>query len=264
MLRTTEGTVVHVNEYKEHDRIIRVFSPDMGVITITVKGAKKQTSSAYSCTQLFACARFCFNERGGRYYLNSCEPKKIFYSLSGDMQKMSLASYFAQIVEHSVTESQTAHDVYRLYMNCLYMIAERSADTDFIKFIFEMRFTADIGMMPGLLGCADCYTNEGDLYFLINEGLVLCEAHMRTRAKCEGPNAIKISSGMFEAIRFVCLSELDKIFNFKLSEEALQTLGKVSERYCSAQLHRWFPTLEYYKSITKEYKMLDEKETKNE
>ena len=159
MLTTTEGTVISLREQGDNDRIIKVLSPEKGLIEITVKGAKKQNSSGNAASQLFACSRLCYNERKGRYYLNSSEPVKTFYGLRLDMKKLSLASYFSEIISYTVTEGQSARDIYRLFMNCLYMLSEKDVSCEFVKFIFEMRITADLGLMPGLLGCAEC---DGD------------------------------------------------------------------------------------------------------
>ena len=228
MLITTVGAVISVRDVGDNDRFITVLSPDMGLVEISVKGAKKLGSGNNASTQLFACSKFCFRERSGRYYLNSSEPVKIFYGLRLDMQKLALASYFSEIITCAVTAGQTANDIYRLFLNSLYMISEKEADCDFIKFVFEMRVSADLGMMPGLLGCDECYRSDVPLYFLIKQGIFLCDEHMQTRVLYPNKYNIEITPGMFEAIRFVCLSELDRIFSFRLSEDALKNLGKIS------------------------------------
>ena len=250
MLITTVGAVISVRDVGDNDRFITVLSPDMGLVEISVKGAKKLGSGNNASTQLFACSKFCFRERSGRYYLNSSEPVKIFYGLRLDMQKLALASYFSEIITCAVTAGQTANDIYRLFLNSLYMISEKEADCDFIKFVFEMRVSAALGMMPGLLGCDECYRSDVPLYFLIKQGIFLCDEHMQTRVLYPNKYNIEITPGMFEAIRFVCLSELDRIFSFRLSEDALKKLGKISELYAQEHFERHFRTLDFYHSIS--------------
>ncbi len=247
MLHTIEGTVISVREQGDSDLILKVLSPEMGLIEITAKGVKKANASGRAAAQLFACSKLCFNESKGRYYLNSNEPKRIFYGLRTDMKRLALACYMAEIVSYTVTEGQSAEDVYRLFMNCLYMISDRSASTDFIKYIFEMRITADLGLMPGLLGCYYCYTGES-LYFLIDRGIFICKDHIRG-SDINGKNIVSVTEGMLEAMRFVCLSEIDNIFNFRVSDEALERLGNISERYIEEQFDRHFSTLSFYKNI---------------
>lgn len=250
MLITTQGVVISVRDAGDNDRYITVLSPEMGLIDISVKGAKKLSSGNNASTQLFACSKFCFRERSGRYYLNSSEPVKIFYGLRLDMQKLALASYFSEIISCAVTSGQTAKDVYRLFLNSLYMISEKSADCAFVKFVFEMRVTADLGMMPGLLGCDECIRSDIPLFFLIKQGIFLCDAHMQTRVLYPNKYNVEVTPGMFEALRFVCLSELDRIFSFRLSDKALKALGEISELYAQEHFERHFKTLDFYKSVS--------------
>ncbi|MCM1523052.1 MAG: DNA repair protein RecO [Ruminococcus sp.] len=249
MLITTEGAVISVRDLKDNDCFITVLSPKMGLIDITVKGVKKLGSGNTAAVQLFAAAKFCFNERGGRYYLNSSSPVKIFYGLRLDMQRLALASYFAEIIRWTVTSSQSANDIYRLFLNSLYMLSEKRADCGFVKFVFEMRITSELGHMPYLMGCRECFCFDKPLYFLINKGIFLCSEHFDPNSLPE-VSAPLLTRGMFEALRFVCLSEPEKIFSFKLTEDALQRLGEISEMYLREQLERRFKTLDFYKQMT--------------
>lgn len=249
MLITTEGAVISSRDEGENGRYIKVLSPDMGIIDIQAKGAKKLGSGNNASTQLFACSRFCVKERSGRYYLNSSEPVKTFYGLRTDIKKLSLASYFAQVITYTVTAGQSARDIYRLFLNCLYMLSEKDAECSLVKFVFEMRLVSELGMIPQLLGCRECYKSDRELNFFIRHGYFLCGEHMDSGDETVKSKIIPLSPGMFEAIRYVCLSEPGRLFSFKLSEKALETLGRISESYLQEQIERHFDTLDFYRSI---------------
>lgn len=251
MLTTTRGVVIGVREQGDNDRIVKVLSPDTGVIEITAKGAKKQNSSANASTQLFACADFCFNERKGRYYLNSSSVKRIFYGLRLDVCKVALASYMAQAAGYAVTENQTAGDAYRLFMNSLYMLSERDAECSLVKLVFELRLTAVLGMLPNLLGCAECFKFENtELTFIVNRGIFLCGEHLDGCRRGEDI-CVAVSRGIFDAMQFICLTDMKNIFNFKLSDKAKETLGFICEKYFLCMMGRGFNTLDFYKDISK-------------
>ena len=250
---TTDAVVISRREAGDSGFYLTVLSPDMGLLDVTVRGAKKYGASNSAASQLFSCSRLCLSQSKGRYYINSSEPVRSFYGLRLDMQKLALASYFAQIVSHTVTENQTANDVYRLFTNSLYMLSERSAPCGFVKFVFEMRICADLGLMPGLIGCADCYRTEPKMYFLIKEGILLCPKDAHIRVVYDSPDNVMLTAGMIEALRHVCLSEMEKIFSFRVSDEALVRLGDVSERYICYHMGRHFDTLDIYRSLQSGY-----------
>ena len=246
---TTDAVVISRREAGDSGYYLTVLSPDMGLVDVTVRGAKKYGASNSAASQLFSCSRLCLSQSRGRYYINSSEPVNSFYGIRLDVEKLALASYFAQIVRYAATENQTARDVYRLFTNSLYMLSDRSAPCAFVKFVFEMRLAADLGMMPQLLGCADCYRTEPKMYFLIKDGILLCPHDAHIRVVYDAPDNVMMTAGMIEAMRFVCLSDMERIFSFRVSDEALAVLGDVSERYIAVHLDRHFDTLDFYRSL---------------
>lgn len=259
MLTTTPGVVIGMREQGDNDRIVKVLSPDMGVIEITAKGAKKQNSSANASTQLFACSDFCFNERKGRYYLNSSRVSRIFYGLRLDVCKVALASYMAEIISYAVTENQTARDSYRLFMNSLYKLSETDTGCGVIKAVFELRLTAVLGMLPGLLGCAECYRFDGvELSFIINRGIFLCGEHL-PGLRQSGDICIPVSRGIFDAMQFICLTDMKRIFSFTLPGKSMKRLENICEKYFLCQMGRGFKTLDFYRNISGEIPRDDDK-----
>ena len=247
---TTDGVVIGKHDQGDNGWYLKVLSPDLGLIDVSARGQKKQGASNSAAVQLFACSTMCLNDRGGRYYLDSSRPKMLFYHIREDVQLLSLASYFAQLISFTVTENQTARDIYRLLANCLYMLSERSAGAEFIKFIFEMRLCTELGMIPGLLGCADCYRTESTMYFDIPDGIFLCREHFLERGLPGSGDTVEITAGMLEAMRYVCLSSQEKLFCFNTPHSTMSTLSRISERYVRYRLERDFPALDFYYSVS--------------
>ena len=89
---TTNGIVIREKNFGENDKFIDILTDNYGVIEIMVKGSKKINSQNSSSTQLFAYSKFCLESKKDKYYLNSCEPIKIFYDIRLDIDKLSLVS----------------------------------------------------------------------------------------------------------------------------------------------------------------------------
>jgi DNA repair protein RecO (recombination protein O) len=99
------------------------------------------------------------------------------------------------------------------------------------------------GYMPSILACAKCATYETDLmYFDTMNGLIYCE-------NCGVAGSTPCPKNVITAIRFVCLTEPKKIFSFSLSEDNLNLLSEISEKYLLSRLQRNLPTLTFYKGL---------------
>ncbi|MCR5807579.1 MAG: DNA repair protein RecO [Oscillospiraceae bacterium] len=240
----TDGIVLKRTEAGDSGFYLKVLSPVYGTIDVTARGAKKQGAKNSAASQLLACSGMSLSVSKGRYYLESSEIINSFYNVRLDVVKLSLAAYFSQIILTVCTENQSAQDIYRLFTNSLYMLGKDDTDPEFIRFIFEMRIMGDIGFLPRLLGCAECYRTEPIMYFSPKSGIFLCPDHLGDKH-----GFIGLSASAMEAMRYVCLKDMEHLFSFRLSEKALRTLTQISEKYIILQLDREFDTLSYYKRI---------------
>jgi len=247
LLITTDGTVISRREVGDSDVFVTILTPDYGLIEVSARGAKKYTAKNGGAVQLFSAAKYCISERNGRYYLDSSEIICLFYDIRTSVEKLALASYFADVIRYSATQGQTARNIYRLYMNTLHFLANGQRSCDFLKFVFEMRMASEIGLLPELIGCADCYRYEGvRLYFDIPQGKVFCREHLKRRGGAPCADVIEISSGQLEALQFACLAQMDRLFNFRVADKALNVLCYISENYLIRHFDHRFKTLDFY------------------
>ena len=245
---TIVGIVIKERPVGEQDKFIDVLTSNDGVIEITVKGARKINGKNSSSSQLFAYSRFCIQLRSDRYYLNSAEPICIFYGLRNSIEKISLASYFSEIVKCSVGNQNDENDILRLLLNTLHFLENDSRDKNLLKCIFELRFLTEIGLMPDILCCSVCGEFEPQkIVFLVRDGNFCCAGCFE--GDLENPDFVSANAAVLHAVRHIVLSDFKRLFNFKISETALKKLSEFSERYTIEHLDRNFRTLEFYKSI---------------
>ena len=247
MLITNDGVVISERDTGENDRIIEILSAEYGIVEISVKGARKITGKNNSSTQLFAYSDFCYNERGGRYYLNSSEPIHIFYNIRLDMKKLALACYFAELVKYTTTAQQSAKDISRLMLNTLHFLSEGTRSCEFLKSVFEFRLMSEIGLLPQLIGCRECYCYESDeMYYIVNKAMLLCGNHFSGE---ENYYNIRLTPSLLHTMRFICLAEMERLFNFKISDKTQSKLNEITEKYILTHLSARFKTLEFYKTL---------------
>jgi len=247
MLFTTEGIVIRERFVGENDKYIDVLTKSLGIIEVSVKGVKKMNSKNSSSTQLFSYSKFCFAKRGEKYYINSSEPIKVFYDLRLDLNKLALASYFAEVIKFSVVSEEPAEVVLRLFLNTLHYLASGERTSSFLKIIFELRLLTEIGLMPDLIACKNCLEYSSDnMYFFISEGIFMCEDCF---GGFENENIIKINKSNLHTMRYIIFSEYEKLFNFKISKSSQDKLLNITEKYLICHLNREFKTLKFYKSL---------------
>ncbi len=244
-MTTLEGIVLKERTVGEQDKFIDILTKEKGLIELSVKGARKINGKSSSSTQLFAYSKFCYNESKGKFHLNSAEPIHIFYGLRNSLTAISLASYFADILRFSTVSLTDSGNVLRLFLNTLHFLENDLRNETMLKAVFELRLMAETGFMPDIICCRSCGSFEPkEIYFSLKDYCFRC-------CECSyiDENSIKLTISELSAIRHIVLSDFNRLFNFRLSDESMCRLAGFSELYILSQLERNFNTLDFYKSL---------------
>lgn len=240
------GVVLKERAFGENDKFIDILTKERGIIELAAKGSRKINSASGSSSQLFAYSRFCISQKGERLFLSSAEPIHIFYGLRNSLSKVSLASYFADVLRFCIGEDTDIGEIMRLFLNSLYYLENEQRSEAMLKSVFELRLMSEIGFMPAVTACRECSAFEPlKLYFSAEDGSFVCQ-------DCAGGSAaglIKAELPLLRAVRHIVLTPQEKIFNFKISDRVQEKLSEFSELYMTTHLERDFSTLSFYKSI---------------
>lgn len=246
MMTTTKGVVIAERSFGDTSKYIDILTGDMGIVEVVVTGAKKLTGQTVSATQMFAYTNFCLSDYKDKFSIDSAEPIDIFYGLRTGLEKVALASYFAEVLSYAVMNEQKTENILRLLLNTLHFLANDKRDLSMLKSIFEMRLMAETGFIPALLGCENCKLYEAEkMFLLIDDGLIYCESCFEKPAD---KFFVEMDIPTLSAIRHIALSDFSKLYNFKVSPACQSRLSYITENYLLYHLGRNFKTLNFYKS----------------
>lgn len=242
---TTLGLVLRETEYQDHDKLLTVLTKDRGKMTFRARGVKQKSSRLKSGCQLLAFSEFTVFENRGFCTVNEAVPKEMFIPLRTDLERMALASYFAQVTEVLAQENDPDPELLSLCLNSIYALAYLAKSPTVVKAVFEFRAACQAGYMPQLSGCATCGRTEPDR-FCVSAGTLLCSG---CAASGDVGIRLPITPGMVAAMRHIASCEARALFSFRMGEDAAKQLSNLTETYLLTQLERGFFTLDFYKSL---------------
>lgn len=243
MLITVKGIVIRERSIGERDKYIDILTDTMGIIEVSAKGTKKLTGKNAAASALFTYSTFCLEERKGKYYINSSAPITSFYAVGQDLEKLSLAVYFTEIIRFAASTEEDCGEVQRLLLLSLFYLCKEKSSCEIIKSAFELKLMCIIGFMPDAEACIGCGRLE-DLYgFSIENSGLLCSNC------CSEKNCVPVTASCVKAIRHIIYSETDRVFSFSLVGKSLEQLIYISENYVRFHLEHSFKSLDYYYSI---------------
>ena len=245
MYLTIQGLVLRVTAYNDNDALLTVLSRDQGKLTLKARSLRRKNSPLIAPCQLLAYAEFTVFEYRGMYTINEAHSIELFQPLRKDLQKLSLATYFAQIAELISQEDMPNPELLSLLLNCLYALSKLNLPEKLIKASYELRCACLAGYAPELSGCYRCGCTTCDR-FDISEGYLECST---CRRPGEGGIHMPVTAGVLDAMRYICACESKRLLSFSAGEDTLEILSQLTESYLSTQLERGFSSLDFYKSL---------------
>ena len=262
-MRLTEvkALVIRTTDLSESDRLIRLYSDRLGVISAYANNSRSLKSRYMAAAQLFCYGNYVLYQRGDKYWVREVELENNFFGLRSSITKTALASYFCDVLSEAGTTDPDV-PLLRLILNSLYALEKDLSSERRIKFCFEMRAAASLGFMPDLSGCSECGNDEGELYLDVLGGICTCRecrayaasARREGTVITEGEEARRpvliLSPGVRAALRYVMECPIERIFSFRVSESDEEALCVCAEQYLLHHLGRGFDTLKFYKEVS--------------
>ena len=241
MKLNTDGLILKSKKTGESNRLVTVLTRDLGVVNAFANGAAKIAGKSASATETLCYSTFTLSENKGTYTLSEAVPVEVFFELRNDIERLSLAQYFCELVMNLAVEGEDASELLRLTLNSLYLLAKDLRPMLFIKAVYELRVMTAAGFMPDLGGCCVCEKADIDEpMFNINDGVVACSG-------CG--TGIAVGRGVLAAMRHICSCDFDRIFSFEIGENSLKKLADITEKYVIDHCSKRFTALDFYNNL---------------
>ena len=239
---STQGLVLREVNYKESDKILTVLTAEGGKRTVKARGCRRKGSPLAASAQLLVYSDMTLFEYRDHFTLNEAESLQQFWHMKSDVVKLSLASYFAEVMEAVAVEGRPDPAALSLILNALYALDQLNKPLALVKAAYELRLMCLAGYEPLVDACAVCGVSEPEMpRFHLTEGVLHC-------ASCrvgEGDD-LPLTPGAVAAMRHIVYGNPKRLFSFQADGDSLARLGRACEQFLTTQLDRGFRTLDFY------------------
>ena len=244
---TTRAVVLREVNYKESDKILTLLTADAGKQTVSARGCRKKGSAIAAACQLLVYSEFTLYEYQGRWAVKEAASQQQFRKVREDLEKLALASYFAELTELLTQEDVSTPEILSLFLNSLYALDTLDKPRELVKSAFELRLLSLAGYEPLMDACVVCGGEPEEPRLHLSEGVLHCAA---CRDGVGEGISMPLSRAALAAMRHVAYGDPKRLFSFQLDRESQQQMSDVCEAYSATQLERGFRTLDFYKQMT--------------
>ncbi|WHZ56577.1 DNA repair protein RecO [Metabacillus hrfriensis] len=245
MLQKCEGIVIRTNDYGETNKIVTIYTRELGKVGVMARGAKKPNSRLTSSTQLFTYGYFLFQKSSGLGGLQQGETISSMRGIREDIFLTAYASYAAELLDKSTEQNEPNPFLFELFNQTLQLLNE-GVDPDVLLYIFEMKIVNVLGLYPQLDSCVNCSSKDGTFHFSIRENGFICHRCFEV-----DPYRLPISQATAKLLRLFYYFDLERLGKVTVKPETKAELKLVIDSYYS----------EYSGIFLKSKKFLDQLES---
>lgn len=174
-VQRVEALVLKHNDWGEADRILLLYTRQLGKERAVAKGVRKISSRKAGHLEPFTEASLLLAKGHDLDIVTQAETLRVYAGLSGDLTRLGQAAYLAELVDRFTSEGEPNPALYRLLAEGLEQVAE-AADTFAALRSFELHLLDLSGFRPELFHCVRCGAEiqARDQFFSLNQGGVLC------------------------------------------------------------------------------------------
>jgi DNA repair protein RecO (recombination protein O) len=191
-----EGIILQHADWGEADRLVTIFTRELGKMRAIAKGVRKPRSRKAGHLEPFTRASLLLARGRDLFILTQAEAIETYPATKEDLVGLGYAAYLVELLSNFTYEEEENQTLYRLLANSLARLNQ--GDTrQLVVHYFEIRLLELVGYRPQLFLCAQCEAEirAEDQYFSVIQGGVLCP-------KC-GQQAVGVRPISVDALRYL-------------------------------------------------------------
>ncbi|NLO36319.1 MAG: DNA repair protein RecO [Clostridiaceae bacterium] len=246
----TKGFVLRAVSVGESDRIISLLTEEHGLISVSVRGARRARSPYLMTTQVFCLGSFELFANKNRYRLQASELIEPFSALQQDLERLVCASHLAEVLLDALRDDLPQPVLYRLWAYSLQALC-RQPDPLLAVHVAQLRLLMEIGFSPQLDRCQDCGkpVGPGSWRTSISAGSVYCD---KPSCGLRSADVRTLPSGGLACLVHIRQSPLGRLFDFRLSDDVRAFIIEFSAAYLTYHLDKVYSRLDMLRHLKAE------------
>ncbi|MDO8673904.1 MAG: DNA repair protein RecO [Dehalococcoidia bacterium] len=233
-LYSTEAIILRRTDLGEADRIVTIYTPQLGKVKVVAKGVRKTTSRLAGHVELFSHSTLLLARGQNLDILTQAQTIESFLPIRDDLLRTGFALNVVEFVERFTEERIENYPLFRLLADTLSRLSQ-GGSSEIALILFEMGILEHVGYRPELHTCVACRANLTPVtnFFGPGAGGVLCPSCARD-VEITRPLSVKT----LKVLRFLQASGYDEAHRLKLDDPLKLEIDSILRSYIRYLLER--------------------------
>ena len=223
---TTKAITLKATDYKDNDKLLLIYSLDLGKITVHARGIKKATAKLKFAGEPFCFGQFDLAVSRDRYTLKTCDQIESFYSLREDLLTFYAGCAILETLAVMETEGQANAQVFVSALKSLSHLSNGiNAQLVALHFVITYLDLCGYKLQPNF--CVTCQGKlDGKAYLDLAQGGFVCD-------HCQTPNAVVVSRSAKVLFDLLDGLPVDKLKNVNATGNQIKECLQILSTYLS-------------------------------
>ena len=216
-----KAIVLGGTNFKEKDKIVKLFTLENGIISVSMKGVRGDKAKLKFAKELFCFGEFLLEEGKAGYVVTSVDVIDSFFGLSQDIEKYYEGCAILDIVSKICVQPnpQLFIEVVKALKTLCYDNVEKYYVID--KFLISTFESMGYNFITDK--CSSCKATLANRYLNLDIGELVCTS-------CKSLNSIQLTNACYSALKILSNTDYEKLSSIKLGGnsqiEAFNLLSK--------------------------------------
>jgi len=228
----TQAVIIRKTKLGEADRILTLYTPDLGKIQGFAKGVRKTKSKLSGHLELLTHSQVTLARGKNIDTIIGSQTISAFLPLKSNLGLTSYGLYITELVSQFTVEHVADRPLFDLLLDTLHCLC-RDCDQELLTRYFELHLLNEAGYRPQLEHCVSCQTplNKSHGYFCPSAGGVLCPrcSHYQSFSYHVSVTGLEVLSR---------LQRSNEPLNLNISQDLSAELARVMRHYIKYLLDR--------------------------
>lgn len=223
----TRAIILKQSKIGEADRIVTIYTPELGKLRAIAKGACRPGSRLGGNVVPLTYSSMMLAKGRNLDIITQSETIDVFPALKNDLWHMACGLYTLELVDSSTLENSENSPLFDLLLNTLRRLCQSENDRIVVRY-FELHLLDHLGYRPQLRRCVNCDSplNPVTNFFSHGQGGILCP-----RCNQKGPTCRPLSVDALKVLRLWQGCDYPTASRVKISQELSSELEQVMQGY---------------------------------
>jgi DNA repair protein RecO (recombination protein O) len=245
-----QAVVLRHQDWGEADRLVTLFSLEMGKLRALAKGVRKPRSRKAGHLEPFTHVRLLLARGRDLPIITQADTIQAHLETRDDLVRVTYAAYVVELLDRFTYEEGQQRGLFQLLVDTLQRLDTQSK-LDLVIRYYEIRLLDQVGFRPQLFHCVQCESEiiAEDQYFSAQQGGALCPRCGQTNIQAS-PRPVSMTA--LKYFRHLQRSAFSQVLPLNIPPGVLREMEILMQYYLTYLLERNLNTPPFLRQVRKE------------